>query len=52
LALPLHTFVVGQPFRLKYLARVLREICSNTDVWMCTSDDIAAHYLASASTIA
>ncbi|MBO0691368.1 MAG: polysaccharide deacetylase family protein [Acidimicrobiaceae bacterium] len=50
MALPLHTFVVGQPFRFKYLARVLREICSNPDVWVSTSDDIAAHYLATMPT--
>ena len=46
MALPLHTFVVGQPYLFKYLARVIREICSNNDVWLCTSDDIAASYLA------
>ncbi|WP_433280713.1 polysaccharide deacetylase family protein [Pseudonocardia xinjiangensis] len=46
MALPLHTFVVGQPHRAKYLARVLRTICSSPEVWVCTSDDIAEHYLA------
>jgi peptidoglycan/xylan/chitin deacetylase (PgdA/CDA1 family) len=46
MALPIHTFIVGQPTRFKYLARVLREICANKDVWVCTSDDIAEHYLA------
>lgn len=44
LALPLHTFVVGQPHRSKYLARVLRTIASTPGVWVCTSDDIAQHY--------
>jgi peptidoglycan/xylan/chitin deacetylase (PgdA/CDA1 family) len=46
MALPIHTFVVGQPYLFKYLRRVLREICGHPDVWVCTSDDIAAHYLA------
>lgn len=47
LALPLHTFIIGQPFRTKYLARVLRTIASTPEVWLCTSDDIAEHYIAS-----
>jgi allantoinase len=46
MALPLHTFIVGQPYRFKYLARVLRTITSTPDVWLCTSDDIAEHYFA------
>ena len=49
MALPIHTFVVGQPYLFKYLSRVLRAICSNEDVWVCTSDDIAEHYLATTS---
>jgi hypothetical protein len=49
LALPLHTFITGQPFRTKYLARVLRTIASTPEVWLCTSDDIAEHYIASAA---
>ncbi|MBO0728388.1 MAG: polysaccharide deacetylase family protein [Acidimicrobiaceae bacterium] len=44
MALPIHTFVVGQPHLFKYLRRVLREICAHPDVWLCTSDDIASHY--------
>ncbi|HEY4005632.1 MAG TPA: polysaccharide deacetylase family protein [Pseudonocardia sp.] len=46
MALPLHTFIIGQPFRAKYLARVLRAVTSTREVWVCTSDDIAEHYLA------
>ena len=46
MALPIHTFIVGQPNRFKYLARVLRKICATGGVWVCTSDDIANHYLA------
>ena len=46
MALPLHTFIIGQPFRAKYLARMLRTITSTPEVWVCTSDDIAEHYLA------
>jgi len=47
MALPIHTFVVGQPHLFKYFRNVLREICSNEDVWVTTSDDIAENYLAS-----
>ena len=45
MALPIHTYLVGQPARFKYLARILRTICSTEGVWVCTSDDIANHYL-------
>jgi peptidoglycan/xylan/chitin deacetylase (PgdA/CDA1 family) len=50
MALPVHPFVVGQPFRFKYLSRVLKAITSHPDVWVTTSTDIADHYLASAET--
>ncbi len=43
MALPLHTFVMGQPHRTKYLARVLRAIVGTPEVWVCTSDELAAH---------
>ncbi|WP_327129536.1 polysaccharide deacetylase family protein [Streptomyces sp. NBC_01727] len=46
MALPLHTFIIGQPYRAKYLKRVLKTIAATKDVWLCTSDDIADHYLA------
>jgi peptidoglycan/xylan/chitin deacetylase (PgdA/CDA1 family) len=49
MALPLHTFVVGQPHRFKYLSRVLREIASEDKVWLCTSDDIADNFLAASA---
>lgn len=43
MALPLHTFVSGQPHRTKYLGRILRAIASEPQVWLCTSDDLARH---------
>lgn len=46
MALALHPFVVGQPARIKYLARALAHIAAHRDVWLTTSDDIAAHYRA------
>ncbi|MEV4262397.1 polysaccharide deacetylase family protein [Kribbella sp. NPDC049584] len=44
MALALHPFVIGQPFRAKYLNLALEYIAAQSDVWLTTSDDIAAHY--------
>jgi len=44
MALCLHPFVINQPFRHKYLERVLAYIAGHDGVWLTTSDDIAAHY--------
>ena len=41
----LHPFVVGLPFRLKYLERALAHITGEKNVWVTTSDEIAAWYL-------
>jgi allantoinase len=45
MALALHPFVIGQPFRQRYLAKALQYIASHAGVWLTTSDEIAAHYL-------
>lgn len=52
MALPVHPFVTGQPFRFKYLARILRAITATPEVWVTTSDDIAERYLAASGTAA
>lgn len=44
MAIALHPFVIGQPFRHKHLERALEYIASHEGVWLTTSDDIAAHY--------
>jgi peptidoglycan/xylan/chitin deacetylase (PgdA/CDA1 family) len=44
MALALHPFVIGQPFRAKYLNLALEYIAAQSDAWLTTSDDIAAHY--------
>ncbi len=44
MALALHPFVIGQPFRLKYLEKALQYIASHEGVWLTTTDEIAAHY--------
>ncbi|HVB04801.1 MAG TPA: polysaccharide deacetylase family protein [Acidimicrobiales bacterium] len=50
MALPIHTFVVGQPHLFKHFAAVMRKICAESDVWVTTSDEIAEHYLSSMAT--
>lgn len=44
MTLAIHPFVVGQPFRLKYLDKALQQITGVDDVWVTTSDEIAAYY--------
>ena len=45
MALPVHPFIVGQPFRHRYLVEALEYVCSREDVWVTTSDAIADHFL-------
>ncbi|MFE7115699.1 hypothetical protein ACFU99_09785 [Streptomyces sp. NPDC057654] len=44
MALALHPFIIGQPFRLRYLDQALEYIAHHPGVWLTTSDEIAAHY--------
>jgi allantoinase len=41
MAIPLHAFLVGLPFRLKYLRAALEHIKGHDDVWFTTADEIA-----------
>jgi peptidoglycan/xylan/chitin deacetylase (PgdA/CDA1 family) len=43
-SLPLHSWVIGQPHRISYLAEALEDICSVGDVWQATAGEIARHY--------
>ena len=45
MALCLHPFVIGQPFRNKYLDLALERVVSHPGVWVTTSDEIAEHHL-------
>lgn len=45
MGIPLHTFVVGQPFRARPFERSLEYIASHEDIWLTTPDEIAAWYL-------
>lgn len=44
MALALHPFVTGQPFRHKYLDQALEYLAAHPDIWLTTSDEIAEHY--------
>ena len=44
MSLPLHPFIINQPFRHKYLDLALEFIAGQPDVWLTTSDDIAKHF--------
>ncbi|MBF6288472.1 polysaccharide deacetylase family protein [Nocardia cyriacigeorgica] len=46
MALALHPFVTGQPYRAKYLDQALDYIAGHHGVWLTTSDEIAEHYAA------
>jgi peptidoglycan/xylan/chitin deacetylase (PgdA/CDA1 family) len=46
MALCLHPFIINQPFRHRYLARVLDYIAGHDKVWLTTSDEIADWYYA------
>ncbi len=50
MALPLHPFVINQPFRHKYLTRILERIVATDGIWLTTSDGIADHYLSTHQT--
>ncbi len=45
MALPIHPFVIAQPYRFKHFARAIREITSHPDVWVTTAEDIANHFI-------
>ncbi len=45
MALALHPFVIGQPFRHKYLDQALAWLAGQPGGWLTTSDRIAEHYL-------
>lgn len=49
MSLALHPFVTGQAFRAKYLDQALEYVVNHPGVWTTTSDEIAAHYAATAS---
>lgn len=47
MALALHPFIAGVPFRHRYIARALRRVTAMDGVWTTTSDEIADRYRSS-----
>jgi allantoinase len=45
MALALHPFVIGQPFRHRYLDQALEYVANHPGVWLTTSDEIAERYV-------
>lgn len=44
MAIPLHPYVTGLPFRIGYLERALDTICAHAGVWKATAGEIADWY--------
>ena len=44
MALPLHPYITGLAFRIKYLDKALEYICSHDGVWLATAGEIADWY--------
>lgn len=44
MAIALHPFIIGQPFRIKCLEQALQHILRHRDVWMATGGEIADWY--------
>jgi allantoinase len=45
MAIPVHPFLIGQPFRIRYFEEALQHILARDEVWMATGDEIAEWYL-------
>ncbi|MCT7660459.1 polysaccharide deacetylase family protein [Mycobacterium deserti] len=50
MALALHPFVTGQPFRVKYLDQALEYVVNHPGVWVTTADEIVEHYIRTTTT--
>jgi hypothetical protein len=44
MALPLHPFIIGLPFRIDALDKALEYICSHDRVWLATGGEILDWY--------
>ncbi len=44
MAICLHPFLIGQPFRSKHFDRALSHIASRKEVWLATGGEIVAWY--------
>jgi hypothetical protein len=47
MGIALHSYIVGQPFRLRHLRRALKHIAAKPEsVWLATAGAIGAHFAA------
>jgi allantoinase len=44
MALPIHDFIVGVPYRIRYLEKILKHVSDHKDVWITTGGEIAEWY--------
>ena len=45
MGIALHSYIVGQPFRLRHLRRALRHIATQRDsIWLTTAGNVARHF--------
>jgi len=50
MAIPLHPFVIGVPYRIAALDSALAYICAHAGVWRTTGSEIAEHYVSAGAT--
>ena len=43
MGIALHPYIVGQPFRLRYLRKALQHVLAGRRAWLCTPGAIASH---------
>ena len=44
MAIALHPYIIGMPYRIGALDRALEYICRHSGVWLATGGEIADHY--------
>jgi hypothetical protein len=44
MSIGLHPFLIGHPFRAKYLEQALRHIAARSDAWLATGSEIIDAY--------
>ena len=50
MAVVLHPYLTGMPYRIDALSSALDHICAHEGVWLATGEEIVNHYLASGAT--
>ena len=45
MVLNIHSWIMGQPFRIKYLETIMQHIVGHEGVWVTTADEVVSSYL-------